>query len=300
MKTNKILSTAALLTIARIVVAQEQTQHLQQLKITDLYVHNGFFVNSTTNGSLQDFKTLAPQSVLLKNDLSAYSQSNGYSFDGRSMLSASLGIQLRDKNKTGYRKSPLLRLGVGYYSVSGIATNFYTTKTITYDTLKSTKSSEVTYLDSVKRKNYNMDYSANQLRLDASLIFRTNADARWSAFAGIGINAGASLNSSTRISYYETEDKEARNTAGEHYTTNYYSSTVVNSKSEIANNKTNFTCAAYVPVGVDFRIGKKRAFWKHTHLFYELRPSVAITAIPELRTFADAGVQQGIGLRVAL
>jgi hypothetical protein len=63
-------------------------------------------------------------------------------------------------------------------------------------------------------------------------------------------------------------------------------------------NKKKFACAAYVPLGVDFRIGKKRAFWKRTHLFYELRPSV--TTIPELRTFANAGVQQGIGLRVTL
>jgi hypothetical protein len=48
-----------------------------------------------------------------------------------------------------------------------------------------------------------MDYSSNQLRLDASLIFRTNADARWSAFAGVGINAGVSLNSNTTIYYHE-------------------------------------------------------------------------------------------------
>jgi hypothetical protein len=179
MKMNRIFSTAILLTITSAVVAQEQNQSVNKLKVTDVYLHNGFFVNSTTNGSLQDFKTLAPQSVLLKNDLSTYSQSNGYSFDGRRMLSASLGIQLRDKNKTGYRKSPLLRLGVGYYSVSSLTSSFYKTQTITYDTLKSAKTNEIAYVDSIKQRGYAIDYSANQLRLDASLIFRTNTDARW-------------------------------------------------------------------------------------------------------------------------
>ncbi len=297
MKTNRIFSTAILLTVTTtVVIAQQQNIVVSKLKVTDLYVSSGFFIDNSTNGSLQNFKTLAPQSLLLKNDLSTYSQ--GGANNGNSAFNASLGIQISNKEKTDYRKTPLLRLGIGYYSTSSIATSFYTSKTTTYDTLKSTKSNEVIYLDSVKSKHYIMDYSANQLRLDASLIFRTNAYKRWSAFAGIGVNAGVSINSTTTINYYEIESKSNKTTGEKQY--GYYNASVTNRKAERFNNKTNFAFAAYVPVGVDFRIGKKSAFWKHTHLFYELRPSLTITSVPELSAFASSGVQQGIGLRITL
>jgi len=52
-------------------------------------------------------------------------------------------------------------------------------------------------------------------------------------------------------------------------------------------------------LGIDFRIGKKREFWKRTHLFYELRPGINVTSIPELRPITNASVQHGIGLRVS-
>ena len=45
-------------------------------------------------------------------------------------------------------------------------------------------------------------------------------------------------------------------------------------------------------------LGKKKEFWKRTHLFYELRPGINITSIPELGTITNSSNQHGLGLRV--
>ena len=51
---------------------------------------------------------------------------------------------------------------------------------------------------------------------------------------------------------------------------------------------------------VYMRIGKKGELCKRTHLFYELRPNISITSIPELRTYASTNIQHGIGLKFSL
>jgi hypothetical protein len=54
----------------------------------------------------------------------------------------------------------------------------------------------------------------------------------------------------------------------------------------------------YLPMGIDFRIGKNRPFWKQTHLFYELKPSMNLTAIQNSSTLITGVFQHGLGLRV--
>jgi hypothetical protein len=301
MKTKHMLSVATLATLSTAVTAQEQTpQAVSKFKISDAYLQEASFIGKGGVSTLSNFKTLAPQSLLLKNDLSAYSQSGGITSIETLGLSMGLGISLRNKNKTGYNDRTQLRLGIGYYSVTGASAYFSNVTRITYDTLKSATSKEVTYLDSVKHKNYNMNYSSRQLRLDASLIYKSNPDKRWSVFGGIGANASVSLNATTTIGYYEYVGKETKDVNGRTSNSSSYSDFKKN-KTETFANKTNLSASAYVPMGVDFRLGKKREFWKHAHLFYELRPSIMATTIPELHTVTiGAGVQQGLGLRITL
>ena len=209
-----------------------------------------------------------------------------------------LGLQFSDKQKSAYKANPLLRLGISYFSGTSITSAFYKEERFPYDTLTSSQTGQVIYIDSINSKSYSMNYSSEQLRLDASLIFRTNPEARWSLFAGIGVNAGLSINASTDIYFNRYESSDTRFINGNGSSPYGYSNTD-NSKSENFKNKSNFGLSTYIPMGVDFRIGKKKEFWKRTHLFYELRPGVNITSIPELRTITNSSIQHGIGLRVS-
>lgn len=143
-----------------------------------------------------------------------------------------------------------------------------------------------------------MNYTSEQLRFDGSLIFRTDAQARWSLYTSIGITAGMSINAQTDIFYDKMERTEMNYPNGNNYSSYSYSGSY-NYETEKYRNKNNFGLSTYIPMGIDFRIGKKREFWKWTHLFYELRPGINMTSIPELRTITNASIQHGLGLKVS-
>jgi hypothetical protein len=143
-----------------------------------------------------------------------------------------------------------------------------------------------------------MDYSSEQIRFDGSMIFRTNPLARWSLFSGIGITAGVSINSNTNIYYSKYLRTEIYESDGAVLnSSSYYHSD--QSISENHKNKNGYAVSAYIPMGIDFRVGKKREFWKQIHLFYECRPGMNMTSIPELQTATTASLQHGFGLRVS-
>ena len=298
MKIRNILSMVIFLTASLSVFGQEQKpKAIKKISIHDFYIHSGMFSEHNSNGTLTDFKTLAPQTVLLNNDMTDFSPSNGFSMTGNSVFSVMVGINFSDKQKTIYKANPLLRLGVSYFSGTTLTGVLVKESRTPFDTLTSTQTGQTVYIDSITTKRYNMNYSSEQVRFDGSVIFRTKPEARWSLFTGIGITAGLSINSITDIYYTNYGRSETRYMNGSTTTTSSYSNSD-NSKTEKFKNKSNVGISTYIPMGVDFRIGKKREFWKRTHLFYELRPGINITSIPELRTITNAGMQQGLGKSV--
>lgn len=298
MKTTNIFSSVIMVTVSYSVFGQEQAKTVKKINIQDIYIQTGSFSRGNSNGTLTDFKTLAPQSVLLNANLADFSQSGGFSLTSNNMFSVMLGLQFSDKQKTTYKANPQLRLGVSYFSGTSLTGGLFNEERKPYDTLTSAQTGQAVYLDSVTTKSYGLNYSSEQLRFDGSLIFRTNPEARWSLFAGVGITAGFSINTNTDIYYSNFGWTETSNSNT--FPSRYYDySSSDNWKTEKYKNKNNFGASTYIPMGIDIRIGKKREFWKRTHLFYELRPGINITSIPELRTITKASIQHGLGLRVS-
>lgn len=286
--------------VPALIKAQEQAPvKIKRMAIHDFYVQPGMVLQGNANANLADFQKMAPQSSILKTDLSGYTKSGGFGFDADAMLTVLMGIQFSDKQRTAYKKNPLLRLGISYLSGGIINGYFNQNMTKPYDTLTSSQNGQVLYRDSIINRSVSMNYRSQQIRLDASFIFRTNPEARWSLYAGIGLTAGVSLNASTNISYNSsnTISNDNNNNNGGFFG-NYYSGSS-NYRTESYKNATNIGASVYIPMGVDFRLGRKREFWKRTHLFYEARPSINMSSIPELGTMLNATVQQGIGLRVS-
>jgi hypothetical protein len=299
MKTSNIISVVISLTVCFSVFGQENPPTtLKRISVKGFYVQSGFFIEQNTNATLTDFKTLAPQSILLNKNMTDFSQSYGFSVTGNSMFSVLLGLQFSDKQKTTYKKNPLVRLGISYFSGTTLTGGSYKSMRKPFDTLTSAQSGQITFIDSVTSKSYNMNYSSKQLRFDGSVIFRTRPEARWSLFTGIGITAGISFNATTNIDYSTFVGTETRNSNNNAFSSYNYSNSG-DSKTEIFRNKNSIGASTYIPLGIDFRIGRKSEFWKQAHLFYELRPSINVTSIPELRTITNAGLQHGLGLRIS-
>jgi hypothetical protein len=291
MKNLRLISTLILICFYLSASSQENASDEQSsIAITDVFLQLGSFTERTAGGSLENFRKLAPQSQMLSEDLSDFSGSGGTTYNGNTLFSISLGLQFQDEEKNKRKGNPLLRLGLTYLGGSAISSNIYKNERFPIDTLVSTQTGQIYVVDSVSDESYFMEYISDQIRLDAALIFRTNPEARWSLYGGVGIAFGVSLNARTEI-YYNNFlfDDDYHGRENSRYGTY---------QSERFNNEMNFGLMTYIPLGVDFRLGKNKEFWKRTHLYYEVSPGINFTTIPELKTFANPSIRNGLGLRV--
>jgi hypothetical protein len=272
------------------------TLPIKKMQVCEVSVLFGGAFDLQQNSTMADFQKLAPQSKLLKGDFSGYQSSSFQSYGANGMFSVLMGIRFAKSDKSAYKTNPILRLGFSYLSSNNLAT-YYQEQTKRYDTLVSINSGQTYYLDSTTTRSYYMNYRSEQLRLDASLIFRTDPKARWAVYSGIGLNVGMSLTANTEI-YYTPYTGTNENSSASYYPYYYPYQQSYATSSESFRNSTNFGASSYIPLGVDFRMGKKRPFWQRTHLFLELRPGVNVNSIPELGTFAKGYFQSSFGIKV--
>jgi hypothetical protein len=221
-----------------------------------------------------------------------------------------MGVRFGKKDRSEYKPNPILRAGFTYVNSSHLSSGYYKSTSTRQDTLVSKANGSEHFVDSVSQRNYNMAYNSQQIRLDLALIFRTDGKARWSFYSGIGINGGVSLNAHTNIdcnnyAYAETDGKVSA-TPGQHsyyaFPYNMYGTAPPDNNTttytETFRNKNNSAFSAYIPLAVDFRMGKKRTFWKRTHLFCEFRPGINSVSIPELGTITAAYWQTNFGFKI--
>lgn len=260
-----------------------------QLSFEGVYLQNGAFFGAS-KGSVADFQTLAPQSVLLQQDLTPYQTyaAMNFNFPGQSQ-SLSVGL------KMAKLPNATLRLGLMHTNQrNALTVGGSYTETFRIDTLTSSQSGEQFFVDSFSTHSYNASYSQEQLRLDASLLFRYNADKRWSFYGGIGANFGLSYNAQTSVNQYVSPYG-----SGYGYGYNLFNDIVHNGThtQETFENKGGFGFGVYAPLGVDFQVGKKRDFWMPIHLYMELRPGFNVNQIAGLGTSFSAGNFSNVGLR---
>lgn len=258
-----------------------------QLSVEGIYLQNGAFFGAG-KGSLADLQSLAPQSVLLQQDMTAYQTyaAMNFNFPGQSR-SLSVGL------KMAKLPNATLRLGLMHTNQpNALSTGGSYTETFRVDTLTSSQTGDQFFIDSFSTHSYNAIYSQEQLRLDASLLFRYHADKRWSFYGGIGANFGLSYNAQTRI-------HQRVSPYGDNYGFGLLNDIFLSGthEQETFENKGGFGFGVYAPLGVDFQVGKKRNFWMPIHLYMELRPGFNVNQIAGLGTSFSAGNFSNVGLR---
>lgn len=290
MKTN--LSILVLVFICLSLHAQDK---VKLFSVQDVYMHVGSFTERLTYTSLNDFQKLAPNSQLLNADLSGYDENRYFNYSGRSNFSVLVGMHLRDKEGTGYRKNTQIRIGFNYMDGDLLNKNYNKDESYPYDTLTSSQTNQVFYVDSTVNRSYSLAYYSEQLRLDASVIWQSNNEARWCFIMGLGFNAGFSFNGYTNISYEEIHRADFSNSYS--YNQGYYFESSNEQVSENFKNKGAGTFSLFMPLAIDFRLGKKNELLKHLHLYYELRPTFSYSGVSNLEYSYKKGFLVAFGLR---
>jgi len=264
----------------------------KKFQITDSYFQSSITLESGLDASLTEFRTLAPQSNLLQLDYSNYDKYPSYLYTPSFTFISSIGIQINpDKTR---RITPYIRLGIRYNSSQLLSGSYNYMSRFPFDTLYSSQTGDTIIIDSVISNSINATYDSKQLGIDVAILFRTTPSARWSLYSGIGLAASVSISASTKIGFISNRYTEDH--SGNH---NFYPGyTYLPYQQETIRNQSNYSIHAYIPLGIDWRVGKKSEFLNHLHLYYEASPTLIYTNIPELNHYLNARITQSLGLRI--
>lgn len=236
----------------------------------DFSVGFGFRTTDAQLATLDDYRALFPNSTLLQGDFQSYGYPDYY-FNSTGMVSVLWGIQL--KQNEGFEQR--LRAGLTFSGTTPAYGSFYNETKFAYDTLTSSQTGEVTYVDSVFTESLYINTTQTQVGLDVAYLIKANQNGRWCFYGGVGIEIGAMLNAKATItrsdySYYT-------NGAGNFYENNGWYGYNGDYDTEVQQLGGGFYTQLYLPVGLDLRLSMKNAFWRRMHLYSELRPSIGYT-----------------------
>lgn len=139
--------------------------------------------------------------------------------------------------------------------------------TLYFDTLRSNQGAEVPYEKYLEEWVY---VSAGYRYVGASVDYRLlfNADGRWSFYGGVGALFGATYGVHSEV--YKHSIVGYKDADGKGLELMHSPSADSDFESEQYTISSGTTLGFHLPVGINFRIGKNREFWRHWSLTYEL------------------------------
>jgi hypothetical protein len=239
-------------------------------------------------GSISSFKLLAPQSPSLTNsNLVGYTlNENNYGLYS-DIISFNLGIKTTSQPKNTFK--------IGLTYMGNLTTSGYAYKTDMHriDTFTSSQTGQQIFVDSSSNKTINPNYTTSQLQLDLGVRFQTNSKYRLVLFTAMDLGVASTFNANTII--YNSTSSSYKNILLNSTFSSYQFGTVTDQTYE---NKNGYALSAAIPLGIDYRMGKRSNFWKHLHLFGEIKPGLIYRSIPEIKNYTTAFVQSTIGFKV--
>jgi len=227
--------------------------------------------------SLDDFRTLCPQSTLLKNfpqpDQTQSSVTSGLT------LAVSTHILLGKKQPAAPVKT-YLRAGIQLNTYSDYSINAQSSFSKNTDTLISPSSGNFLYVDTTINNYHSAVLNANQLRADAALLFHVNRGRRLTITSGLGLTVGAFYNASTNVRKYQSANIQVWK-----YPNNKQSVYVDEVAYPTQNTVEQFNDAPaithlqmYVPIIVNFQLGTRSpdGFSSPFRMLFEVSPGFAL------------------------
>jgi hypothetical protein len=239
----------------------------------------GALVNQGNIGSISDFQKLAKGSKLLEEDFSSY-DNNVLFYNGEvgSIGGIHTYFKFVNPSKVDQKIFSSMRIGISFTDSRKLSRSYSKSDKFRVDTLISNQTGQAYFIDSTATESIYMDYGQSQVFLSAAYFLGSNPEDRWAFYSGVGLMAGYTIDSYTYISKSNSSHVDNSRYDEDRYSSEYHS----RSEDEYYKNDNSFSVIASLPIGVDFRIGKKRRFWSNSHLAAEFQPSLYYYSIPEL------------------
>jgi hypothetical protein len=262
-----------------------------KIKISEVFINNGTFINQAMRGNLDEFKALSNNSSILNQNFNNYYSYSGSRYSGSYNMS-NIGIGLQRKNS-----GPVFRISAAYGMGLQMDLGYYKTSAYRIDTFTSSQTGQQLFIDSSVSDNYIMRHQSKMLQLDASVIWRTNNSNKLKLMGGIGIAIGTTLNAFTEVMYSKTS---FTNSPSIMPTYQHINNAVLESKNEHYINPNQSSYSIYLPMGIDFQLSKKHPILKQFHLFQETKFRLQYVKVNSHSSALNTNLYFGFGLRLNL
>lgn len=291
MKKSVFLLTAILFSTAAI-LAQEVKK--PKIKLSQFQISmGGDRALAPLTWTQEDFNLLAPGAQW---PTGAVPYRNQFGWDAAT-LNINVAFHPLKKNEDERNMNRLIRAGISAQGVSASIYNTSSSMTTRVDTLVSSSTGNIYgFVDSIRQNFTYGSYNSTAVKADFAYLGYTDISKRISFYSGIGASFGITIAPRTQVQSHAWNSERITDTTGNFISSQSFSNGFdVNRESY--RNKMGYLATAYVPLGIDFRLGKKNEFMKQMHLFFELRPTVSALNIPEIRTFVYPSLQNSIGVK---
>lgn len=268
-----------LLGFSSVVMAQESES---KWKFTETNVMTGIGIQMSPMFTEKDVAQWSQNDPWIIQDFTGYQQFSGLNSTTSAQFSAYLGFR-----KNGIH-NPSFRVGISYKRLNSQVFGSFQEWIGPYDTLVSAQTGQEFYTDTSRVRSVSAYWGADVLALDAAYVLQTDLTRRWSFYGGIGIQAGLLFNQELSLMRMEIFSENGLSNMME-----------VDVEERNYRMNTGFSTNIYMPIGIDFRVGKKRPLWQQVHLVYELRPSLSFQTMSTV-SVVSPGVTQHFGLRITI
>lgn len=258
----------------------------KKIKLQNLSFIDQNLTETIRLGSLDEFKNLGynANNDILKPDFSTYNQAT-ISHSSTKLYSYLCGFQIYNKKKKAYNENFTLRLGLNFTNSNNLFNHY--SNTFIYNA--NSNDSDTTIFESITMEN-----KSKKLQIDGALLYNLKLNKRFTIQTGLGITSGISYNNRTTITRYDfiTEDETTYNY---HYLTplwyNY---------SYVARNKPSVVASTYIPLGINFQIGKAGTFLGQWSIFLEARPTLKVMTLADIKPITNAFISYGYGVKISV
>jgi hypothetical protein len=287
---KKIILGALMVTSITVVNAQMNENLGFQIKAAN--VQFGFTSGRSAISNLSDFQKLAPNSDFKESDVLGFKAQNNFFGPSGVTFNANLVFAKPTEENTS-RLNTEFRLGISFQQSDVFSLGYSRTDEFRVDTLTSARNGDQTFIDSSYTQDYSLFYTQRHVMVDADVTVSTDPNKRWKFYGGIGLSLGLSVAPYTSISYNTRSALEQSENRFNTFDNESDSETTV----EKFRNDGGFFGRLYVPLGIDFRIGKRKESLKKYHLFVESRTSLTVQSVPELNLITNTATATGFGVR---
>lgn len=302
--TKRILNlTLGLLTLSSpLLYAQENPDNnkSKKLELTDfsIFRYTNYFDFYHKRIDLEDFQKFSPNSVNMPNELPVFFPSRVTGIQEHNSIVIASNFDFIRKGKSKLFANRSLRAGLFYNNQSFLGSGYGVQVRSPYGAAILNSTGVLIPIELVEEYRYIFRYLSRQLGLDASLIFKSRPEKRFVFYSGIGLTAAKSISATTSVyySYYSRLDYKSEDDLFKNYRpeVDRYSET----EESKANGNASF--AAYIPLGLDFTIGKRNKWLRRAHLFYEIRGSYYTVIVGNYGAENSTLLSTGLGFRYSL